>query len=270
MPYGPLHNLPFAALFDGDRYLIERHPLTTAPTASALRWWVEKDAGRTDACAIFTATSTVYSGDERQADLVLFEDLARKRLAPLFGKHKVISGPAATKASLLAEFSAPDDWGVIHIACHGEFGKAGEAHQGLTARLLMAGPPAAQKDLSSAEVFETIRSRAALVTLSACESAIAQTATNDELTGLAHAFLLAGASSVLATLSYVRQGPGVAITERFYQRWLGKSGEPAMSKIAALQEAQLAALRRRDWFGLGGATWHPQQWSAFALYGNWK
>ncbi len=270
MPYGPLHNLPFAALFDGDRYLIERHPLTTAPTASALRWWVEKDAGPHGRMCDLHGHQHCLLRRRAAGGSRAVRGSGSQTPGTAIWQAQVISGPAATKASLLAEFSAPDDWGVIHIACHGEFGKAGEAHQGLTARLLMAGPPAAQKDLSSAEVFETIRSRAALVTLSACESAIAQTATNDELTGLAHAFLLAGASSVLATLSYVRQGPGVAITERFYQRWLGKSGEPAMSKIAALQEAQLAALRRRDWFGLGGATWHPQQWSAFALYGNWK
>lgn len=163
-----------------------------------------------------------------------------------------------------------DDWNVFHIACHGEFGKESEAQQGLAARLIMAGAPSPEKDLPTHEIFETIRTRAALVTLSACESAVAQSSTGDELAGLAHAFLLAGASSVLATLSYVRQDPGVAITERFYECWLGKSGHSPMSKIKALQKAQADALRRRDWFGWGNPTWHPHQWSAFALYGNWK
>ncbi len=97
VPYGPLHNLAFAGIWDGSRFLVERNGIVIAPTAGALRWWVEKDSAARDSCLIFTATKRVYSGQERQADLVFFEHLARAQIAPLFPQSVVIAAADATK-----------------------------------------------------------------------------------------------------------------------------------------------------------------------------
>jgi CHAT domain-containing protein len=93
--------------------------------------------------------------------------------------------------------------------------------------------------------------------------------TGDDLFGLAHGFLAAGASSVLASLWYVRQGVGVEVSRRFYELWKGAPGKPGIGKAAALRAAQSEALRKKVWFGLGRPYAHPYQWAAFQLYGDW-
>ena len=166
VPYGPLHNISFAALFDGKRYLVERNAIVIAPTASALRWWVEKDRQGKDSCLIFAATNGIYSGLRRESDLFWFDYLARKHIAPVFARSETVIGKAATKARLVAALAAGPD--VIHIACHGEFG-LDAADKGFSARLLMAGDPSTEKDLTALEIFTKLRVNSSLVTLSACE-----------------------------------------------------------------------------------------------------
>jgi CHAT domain-containing protein len=41
VPYGPLHYLPFQALYDGAQYLVERHEISYLPGASLLRFCLE-------------------------------------------------------------------------------------------------------------------------------------------------------------------------------------------------------------------------------------
>lgn len=268
VPHGPLHNLPFAGLYDGERYLIERNALVIAPSASALRWWVRKDPGQPDSCLVFAATTNIVGADGPHPDLLLFESLARRKIAPLFPSHSVVLGDEAIKQRLRDEIGdGQPRWNVGHIACHGIVpDEAGEPvpDSGLRSYLAMAGKPAPDKDLTAIEIMSRMRVRATLVTLSACDSGEARYGTGDEMTGLTHAFLLAGASAVLSSLRYIVQDAGVFLTGTFYRMWKG-----GLSKIRALQRAQLVALRRRIlWFG--PRRFHPQQWSAFQLYGHWR
>lgn len=268
VPFGPLHNVSFSGLFDGKRYFIARNGVVIAPTASALRWWKQKDAGRKASCLMVVATNNVYFGAVREADLPWFEHLTNKTIAPLFEPYKTLSGAAATKANFFAAFAAAQA-DVIHVACHGELSND-VTQQGFDAKLVMGGPPAEEKDLSVIEIMSTLRVGASLVVLCACSSAVAETTTNDEMTGLAQAFLLAGAPSVLATVCPLRQGPGVDIATMFYRCWKGHGRRPSMTRIEALRAAQLASSKRKRWLFWGPSKWHPQQWSAFQLYGNWK
>jgi CHAT domain-containing protein len=278
VPYGPLHNLSFAGLHDGKQYLAERNAIVIAPTASALRWWVAKDKGEKRTCLVFTATENIQSGSEDKDDLIWFEHLARKVIAPMFSRTVVVSGKQATKKALSDELSTTPPPDIVHLACHGEFGSNTKENLGFSAKLLLVADEQAMtrqelsdKDLTALEIFTKLRPSASHVTLSACHSAVAETSINDELAGLSHAFLLAGASSVLATVCYVKQGPGVAIAREFYKRWRGSKGQQqGLSKVRALQDAQIRAIRDRKWVLWGGSKWHPQQWSAFQLYGNWK
>ena len=265
VPYGEMHNLPFGTLFDGQKYLMESHPIVIAPSASALRWWVEKDRRDSESCLIFTATSDIREGAKELSDLHLFRHLAETSILPLFSKGESMESLPATKASLIAALAA--DWDIAHLACHGV-----AQPDGLKSFLVMGGDAAATaKDLTATEIATQVRCRTTLVTLSACESAVAQTSTGDDVAGLAQSFLMAGTSSVLASNAYVRQDAGVAVTGDFYRYWTGKSKEgKRYSKIEALQLAQIAAKNKRDWLGIGQRTWHPQQWGVFQLYGSWR
>lgn len=269
VPYGPLHNLAFAGLFDGHTYLIERNALVIAPSASALRWWVRKDPGRPERCLIFAATSNVTGEEGPHPDLFFFENLAKRKIARLFPVTLVIAGAEATRERLQKEIGGgePKVWNVVHIACHGFFPEQeSEAlpGSGLNSYLVMAGEPGPVKDLTAIEIMTKMRIHATLVTLSACDSGQAQIGSGDELVGLTHAFLLAGTSSVLSSLCYIVQDAGVFITSTFYHLWRQNN-----SKIRAMQRAQQIALRQRT-FWIGPHRFHPQQWSGFQLYGNWQ
>jgi CHAT domain-containing protein/tetratricopeptide (TPR) repeat protein len=265
VPYGEMHNLPFATLFDGQNYLVESHATVIAPSASALRWWVGKDRRRSESCLIFTATIDIREGEEKLADLHLFRHLAESSILPLFAKRKSMVSLPATKSSLIEALAG--DWDVAHLACHGV-----AMPEGLKSLLVMGGIAAGvDKDLTASEIATQVRCRTTLVTLSACDSAIAWTSTGDDLAGLAQSFLMAGSSSVLASNAYVRQDAGVAVTGDFYRYWTGKNDQGKhYSKLHALQRAQIAAKNKREWFGVGQPTWHPQQWGVFQLYGSWQ
>ena len=222
VPHGPLHNLPFAGLHDGQRYLVERNAIVIAPSASGLRWWVRRDPSQIDSriesCLAFAATRNLVSQDGPQPDLLLFESLARRKIAPLFASHGVVFGDAATKARLQDEIgSGQDRWNVVHVACHGIVQNgvgAPTPDGGLNSYLVMAGKSGPDKDLTAIEIMSKMRVRATLVTLSACDSGDAQYGSGDEMAGLTHAFLLAGASAVLSSLRYIVQDAGVLLTGR--------------------------------------------------------
>ena len=269
VPSGPLHNVPFGALFDGEKYLIERNAFTIAPSASALRLCLRKDRTEANRCLLFAATSGISDGQKSLPDLELFEELARTRLAPLFAQSRLIGPAEATRQRLLQEVAqgvGDGFWDVLHIAGHGEFKERVQTE----ARLLLRGATAdPERDLTEVDLFAKIEAPAALVTLSACDTGMAGVRTGDDLFGLAHGFLAAGASSVLASLWYVRQGVGVEVSRRFYELWKGAPGKPGIGKAAALRAAQSEALRKKVWFGLGRPYAHPYQWAAFQLYGDW-
>jgi CHAT domain-containing protein len=265
VPYGVLHNLPFCALFDGKRYLIERNPLVIAPTATGLRWWRTHGTPRHAQSCLIAAVST-RSGVGQ--DLNEFRRLAHDEIARLFSNSVFISSEEATKVRVRDELQRSDaTWDVVHVACHGDFEK-----QGWQSYLEMQpGPGIDDPNWKAIEIGTQIRTSASLVTLSACDSGIVEASSNDEVAGLAHAFLFAGASSVLATLWRVQQGVGVEVTRDFYKWWMGRfEGGQTCSKIEALQKALRACLCEKSLFGLRRKRANPYLWGTFQLYGDWR
>jgi CHAT domain-containing protein/tetratricopeptide (TPR) repeat protein len=265
VPFGALHNLPFATLFDGQRYLIERNALVFSPTATGLRWWRTRSAvSRPKACLIVGVSTRSGVGE----DLNEFRKLAQNEIGKLFPQSVFIPSQEATKARMRAELQPGDkSWDVIHIACHGNAEK-----KGLDSYLEMqAGPEVGDSNWTAVEIFAGVRIAATLVTLSACDSGIAETCTNDEIAGLAQAFLFSGAASVLATLWRVQQGIGVEITRDFYKLWMETSpdGGP-YRKIDALKIALQAHISKKSWLGLGRKPVSPYLWGTFQLYGDWR
>jgi CHAT domain-containing protein len=113
------------------------------------------------------------------------------------------------------------------------------------------------------EVHEILglRLNAHLVTLSACDTALGggyftEVPAGDDLVGLTRAFLLAGSSSVLASLWAVNDRSTMALMRSFYAQW------PKTDKATALTLAQ-RQMRRS-----GGRYTHPYFWAAFVLVGQ--
>src|SRR5262249_10507332 len=92
---------------------------------------------------------------------------------------------------------------------------------------------------------------ARLVVLSGCQTALAALAAGEEVLGLAHAFLLAGAGAVLASLWSVQDASTAPFMARVPEP-LASGASPA----TALRETMLAHRREHP---------HPYFWAPFQL-----
>lgn len=88
--------------------------------------------------------------------------------------------------------------------------------------------------LTADEIAAGWRLNADLVTLSACETGLGRTAPGEGYLGFTHAFLTAGARSVVVSLWQVDDRATSLLMERFYANLRGRG----MTKAAALREAQ--------------------------------
>ncbi len=231
VPHGPLHYLPFEALHDGQRHEIERRELCRAPSAAMfLRGRALRPGGWGSALVLGHA-------DER-LPLVRAEVEA---VAACFGGGRALHDGHATGEALRQ--SAGHD--VLHIACHAQFRNDSPRFSALH----LADGAFTVRDAAS------LRLDGELVTLSACETAISAVLPGDELIGLTHAFISAGAARVVASLWTVQDDAAAAFMPRFYGRLRG-----GMPPAQALRLTQIDTLAEHP---------HPYFWSAFTLHGGW-
>jgi CHAT domain-containing protein len=234
IPYGPTHALPFAALHDGQHYLIERLEVSVCPSSSLLQLCAERAR-----LARPGALVLAHSDDGR---LPHVREEARLVASVLAGDCFI--DERATRTVL--EDAAPRH-GVLHLAAHGE------------ARLdnpAFAYIQLADGHLSTADVFG-LPLDGALVTLSACETGRGVVTGGDEVIGLSRGFLYAGAATVIQSLWRVEDGSTASLMAHFY-RALGEG----QAKGTALRAAQLALLHEERTAG------HPFFWAPFQLVGD--
>lgn len=233
VPHGVLHYLPFEALHDGSAHELERREFCRAPSAVLLlRCLARKRAS-------FASALVLGHADER-LPLVRAEVNA---VAALFPAAQALHGDAARGAALQAADGAAAD--VLHIACHAQFRNDSPRFSALH----LADGAFTVRDAARLRLDGT------LVTLSACETGISAVMPGDELIGLTHGFIRAGAARVLASLWTVQDEAAAGFMPQLYARL--RAGErPAQ----ALRATQLAMLRTQP---------HPYFWSAFTLHGGW-
>ena len=230
IPHGLLHHLPFAALYNGQSYLVDQVELTVAPSATVLSL-VGQRASQPRQQAI------VFGVDDPLIPFALAEAAAVGQHLP---EARVRLGAQATLASLQAETAGCR---LLHLACHGLFRgdnplfSALKLHDGW---------------LTAGDVLQ-LRLPGAFVTLSACESGRSQVVGGDELLGLPYAFLGAGALGLLVSLWLVEDETTAALMTQFYSQVA-----QGVSYPAALRRAQLALKANHP---------HPYYWAPFVVIG---
>lgn len=242
VPDGALRTIPFAALNDGEHFLIEQFATVTSPGLTLLapapmpRDRLQVFAGGlTEAAQNFPELPHV--GDELQT------------------VHRLFHGPLLVnenfcRARIQGDF-ARNQFQIVHFATHGQFGKdSGESF------LLTHDGKLTLDDLE--QLLRPTQARGKpveLLVLSACQSAAGD---DRAALGLAGVAVKAGARSALATLWFVQDESTALVVAEFYNRLRGDK----VSKAQALQQAQLKLLQdpRYD---------HPGYWAAFLLIGNW-
>jgi len=240
VPHGSLHYLPFAALSDGNGYLIDGFSIRMLPSASVLNFLTErtKQAGR--GALIFGNPKL----DDPKYDLKFAQDeaLAIGRIIP---ESKVLLRSEASKTNL-QNFGS--NYSIIHLAVHGVF----DPDKPLNSALLLAADRNNDGLLRAGDLYN-LSLRTDLVTLSACETALGKVATGDDVVGFTRGFLYAGAHSLISSLWQVDDEATSDLMVNFYTN-LSK-----MSKDEALQQAQLKVKEHYP---------HPYYWAAFLLTGS--
>jgi CHAT domain-containing protein len=193
-------------------------------------------------------------------------------------------GARATEKAV-RELSAANrlaDYRILHFATHGilaaesrwlmhESAKREWSFKPQTAEpgLILTPPEAATREedglLAMSEIAE-LNLDADWAVLSACNTAGgANIGDSEAFSGLASAFLYAGARAVLASQWYVDSRAAVKITTETFR---SLSSEPSAGRAEALRRAILAAMTDPDRTKEEGPADHPSVWGPFVLVGE--
>lgn len=231
VPYGLLHYVPFHALFDGHRYLIDRFSISYAPSAGVFHLCRTKPTA-------WKEESLVLAVADERAPRILEEAQA---VADALPQVTLLLGEDASEEALRSRGTASR---YVHIATHGLFRRDNPMFSAI------------QLGTSRLSLFDlyNLRLRAEMVVLSGCGTGLNAVLGADELVGLTRGFLYAGAQSVVVSLWDVHDASTALFMRRFYRHLA--HGTP---RARALQRT-MAELRQ--------SYPNPYHWAPFVLVGN--
>ena len=233
VPAGPLHAVPFSALYDGRCYLVERVEPVLLPTAGVLP--LLHNTG-TDA----PGNIAVLAVPDRIAPEIEMEASALRDTLP---DADVIVGPEATseRARQMAASA-----GVLHLACHGAFPPSNP----LAAGLKLADRWITVRDVLSWKLPGSV------VVLSGCDTGRNALRAGEELFGFSRGFLAAGARALIVSLWTAHDATTRRLMTDMYRACGTEEGPHAMR--SALGKAQYLQIQ---------AGVHPAFWSNFIYLG---
>jgi CHAT domain-containing protein len=251
---------PRTALLVGDppfRRGNEPAPASEAFTVATLR-----SAMRGDARAIESLPRLKHSRDEIAG------------VAKLMPDARVLLGGEASETAVasLVGSGAISRFHVVHFATHALVDYERPQRSGLVLSQLDAARGVPERDgiVTGAEITESWKLDANLVTLSACQTAIGRTIFGEGVVGLSYPIFQAGARSLLVSQWKVDDEATALLMTRFYHNWLGEGAmpwSPRLNKAASLREAKRWLREYRDSRGHHPFD-HPFYWAAFVLVGD--
>jgi len=231
VPHGCLHLLPFHAFTDGSQYLIDKFEMSYAPSASVLKYCVEKpDIENANPCVIGVSD-----------ELTPFVEHESRHLASIFPDTTLLVNDRATRTAF---GEACHRTSFLHIATHGVFRQDNP---------MFSGFQLGDGWVTALDLF-SITCETNLVTLSGCKSGMNQVAGSDDLLGLMRGFLYSGARSLMVSLWNIDDECTAKLMSRFYHAW--KDGA---TKSQALRASMIAL---RDEYP------DPFYWAPFLLVGK--
>lgn len=239
VPHGPLHGVPFHALWDGAQYLVERHELMYAPSASVFVQ-LAPDRPRTP---LNSRGAVVVGVPDAAAPGI---EMEARSVAQTLPNARLLMGNEATAKRFLESAA---DAEVLHLACHGRFTTSAPWASGL--RL-------ADRWLTLRELYQ-MRLSATLVCLSGCETGVTTVHAGDELIGLLRGFIAAGASNVLVSLWTLPDQSAADFMASLYSMCYS-SNQPARVDLCSS-----TCLTQRKMLQVKP---HPAFWAPFALIGR--
>jgi CHAT domain-containing protein/Tfp pilus assembly protein PilF len=284
---GVLRYIPIAALYDGNKYVVEKYNTVSITPASIPHLADIPDTSNLSAAAMgisrkYEEGLPALPAVATELDEIVSDSKNKNAHGALPGTI-LLNGAFTEKAM---EDLLDHSYSVVHIASHFVFkpGDDGASY------LLLAG-----KDTDSAGFHLTVagfrdNSRLALenvdlLTLSACETGMGGSAGNgQEIDGLGTTAQIRGVKAVISSLWEVNDASTGELMADFYRLWAGGQGK--IGKGAALRQAQLNLLNGkvtpqssaadRGITVENGPTEtpanyaHPFYWAPFVLMGNWQ
>lgn len=261
VPDRSMHGLPFAALHDGNRHLVQRYTVSVQGSATLYAYSLAQDAQLSR-----TAPQSVmlFADPAIDPDLELADDLPRliaarreaARIRALYTSVAHVDPPRMDADATVAQFLrlAPENT-ILHIAAHG----IAVPDQPSRSFLLLA-PTGGDSGAIDAERLSTelhLR-KTRLAVLSACSSAGGTPIGPEGLAPLVRPLLAGGVPAVVGTLWNVSDGPATEdLLVRFHEYYRDGHDADHALRLAQLDMISHAETGHR-------AVWN---WAAFQIVG---
>lgn len=275
---GVLRYVPMAALFDGNKYLIENYNTVTITPESIPHLADQPDL--TGMSAVGMGISKQYRKELIALPAVVGELDHVVKDSHVQGANGVLPGKILLDDQFTEkamENLLDGRHAVVHIASHFVFRPGDDSHS----YLLLAGKDeggAGGLSLTVADFSSNPRltlRHTDLLTLSACDTGMSGNAADgSEVDGLSTTAQLKGAKAVISSLWDVDDDSTGDLMADFYKRWVEGNGK--VTKAKALRLAQLDLLHgevkpKPDPTDPTRTSFAPPYyWAPFVLIGNWK
>jgi CHAT domain-containing protein/tetratricopeptide (TPR) repeat protein len=243
IPHGSLHYLAFATLSDGRDYLVDRQKLFYLPAASVLKYTLARRNPEKKLRIL-----AIGNPDLGNSSLDLpFAEREAGTLRWNYPDVTTLTREKATESWIREHIS---EFGVIHIASHGEFDPVNP----LFSAIRLAKDGKADGKLQADEIFG-LDIRADLVVLSACQTGLGDIRSGDDVVGMNRAFIFAGTHSLMSSLWRVSDVSTAIMMKQFYRSYM------TYGKAESLTRAMQHVKNRYP---------HPGYWGAFVLTGDYQ
>jgi len=247
---GALRNVPMAALYDGQQYLVEQYAIALTPS---LQLFAPEPLTKIRLNALSFGLSEIRNDFPPHQDFTPLQNVETElQVIQSQIPSQVFLNQEFTQTALQEQVST-EPFSVVHLATHGQFSSDpqqtfvlawdGQIDVNTLSSILQ------RRDQSNTDAIE-------LLILSAC-----QTADGDDRAalGLAGIAVRSGARSTIASLWNIDDRATSELISHFYQE-LASPGAP-ITRAEALRRAQVSLIRA------GYAS--PLFWSPYVLVGNW-
>ena len=259
VPFDALHYLPFQALWNGEKYLIEDYPISYLPSASVMKFAFDKRREKGEKLIAFgnpdlgnPSLDLPFAQKEVEKISSLYNEpsvLYRKDANEDIAKKKLISrSPEQSEG----EANLPAGFDIIHFATHAEFSDIDPMYSNIR----LAKGDNEDGRFETAEIF-SLNIKPYLVVLSACKTGLGAVTSGDEIIGMNRAWIYAGTPSVISSLWSVSDISTAILMEDFYKNLKGKP------KDESLRDAEISLIKNKDYS-------HPFYWAPFYLTGDFK
>jgi len=236
---GVLRNIPMSALFDGEKYLVEKWSSISSLGVDASFSSKSKDLKGKSKALIFALSKPIQAGWTELAGV----ETEIEAVDSLLDSNEYLN-EKFTNDNFYEQLARNTFYNIIHIASHGSFGSSIESSFILSYdnKISMSGLENSLRNQTDID----------LLVLSACETAVGSDLSSLSIAGVA---ARSGVRTTLGSLWQVDDDDQSEVIANFYQHWLNSGS----SKAEALQKIQIEYIKKFA---------HPNKWATLNLIGE--